>query len=1739
MQLEKYIGLKYKDKGRDYDGLDCYGLVRLVYKNEFQIDLPSFSSDYTQDDRDRIEELIAQYKEGWEKIEQPEVGSIVLFRVLGAESHVGIIVNESQFIHVRENQDSVIENLDSPYWKKRIVGFFRYSEKKSVVLNAVPHPLKTQRYTIPVPPNTSVSKLVDGLVKEYNVAPELKSKITVLVNTKVIDQSEWSTTILKEGDVVDYRALPGKSAVRTLLTIAVVIYAPQLAGLAEFAYMGTAGATIAGASAVYATAYAATILVGTALVNAIAPIRPPTTGAGTDPGSAERQLMVNGGSNRQNPYGAIPVILGKVRVTPLLGSTNYLTYENDRDSYLSMLLVWGYGPLTIDADSYKIGDIPLTNYVDYDLITLDRKTEPTTEVKNQFDAIYGKDITQVNVSTELVCDGNPESITRNYSGSQENEYAVDGEGQPTSTVIDTYLRIRFANAVKDQLVEATFNAPSGFVGNISSDDITDVVVTNINSTTRKVTGKITKDAGTFGGASFKQSITLESSGTYTGTAFGLEPGPWLQAATDEDVDAYTVALHFPQGLRRVKIQGDGAGNSYATPVNFRIEYSTDGGSVWELQEAFTIGGDTPKKDAFTTTRTYQFPSKPADMIVRVRRETGDNTEDNDDYRYYFTSVLQSVTFTRNANPAVDPLNTKLAKTAFKIRATDQLNGRIEGVSAVVQTWCKVWNGSSWVDGATSNPAALMRYVLEHPANPRRITNASSQINLQQLQYFYNYCESNGFEYNSVLADTRSVLDVLRDICAAGRASPSIVDGKWTVVIDEVKPNVIQHFTPHNSWGFEATKPLPKKPDGLRVTFYDEDRDYQENEVIVYDIDKDESNSSLFESITLPGVTKKSLVIDHARWHMAQIKLRPEIYTINTDVEYLVCNRGDRVKVAHDVPIWGLGSGRIKNRISDTKFELDEDVPMQSTRQYTIRVRSQNGDSVTRTIVAKPLDGYYREIELTQSVTSTEIQAGDLFLFGELNQESQDLVILSVEPTNAKSARLTLVDYGVTSDYNIFTDYLNLTSETVFETQISNTPILQLENFGDKVPQITQFVSDESVMERISKGVFRYNMSIGYVNASQLPSIVETVEVQYDLSSATDTTNLKSIFVPYQKGSAQIVDVDEAEEYKVRMRYIGRNGKLGIWSDYVNHTVVGKKNPPAEVTGFTVSADKSSGQLFLSWTANSEPDTSTYEIRTSDTGWGTESAERIFYGDSTKTFSRYRANGSDTFYIRAVDAAGNYSTTSTSVTFTPAEVPDITNLDHTYSDTALTSATVTLSWEDVTDSEFDIALYEVSYNGTTRTVKANTIILPADWVGNRTFTVVTVDINGKKSSGYSEAITKLAPNPPTNVRTQVVDNTVMLYWSLPTRTSLPIDHVLVKRGASWNSPDVIFGEKKGEFTTINESIGGNFTYWLAAVDTEGIESEPTSVVVNVSEPPDFVFHGEFDSTFSATKSSAQLSDTELVLPVNTTETFEQHFTTRSWTSPQSQVDAGYPIFIQPSDNTGYYEEVFDFGQPLASSRVLLTYSGTVVAGTPSVIPTISLSLDNSTYVDYNGSTDVFGLNFRYVKIRITVTSIPSNIGLYKLESLNVRLDAKLKNDAGSVDALSTDSLGTIVNFNKEFIDVQSLTMTPSSTTPVIPVYDIKDTFVTGTYSVSSGVCTVTINNHGMITGQNIKLFINSGSGDTGIYTVTGNTSNTFTVNMSVADTSGGCSMYPQSFRVYLFDTSGTRVSAKTSWAIKGY
>lgn len=142
------------------------------------------------------------------------------------------------------------------------------------------------------------------------------------------------------------------------------------------------------------------------------------------------------------------------------------------------------------------------------------------------------------------------------------------------------------------------------------------------------------------------------------------------------------------------------------------------------------------------------------------------------------------------------------------------------------------------------------------------------------------------------------------------------------------------------------------------------------------------------------------------------------------------------------------------------------------------------------------------------------------------------------------------------------------------------------------------------------------------------------------------------------------------------------------------------------------------------------------------------------------------------------------------------------------------------------------------------------------------------------------------------------------------------------------------------------------------------------------------------------------DNTLSLPVDTTETYEGHFTARSWTNPQAQVSAGFTRFIQPVPLTASYEEVIDYGAILPGTQIQVTPTANVVMGTLESLMSISVKKNwADAWVTTTNTTNIYASDFRYIKITVNYTGIGNN-DMIVLQKLNVKLALKIRTDSGS-------------------------------------------------------------------------------------------------------------------------------------------
>lgn len=125
--MSGYIGIPYKNRGRDRDGLDCWGMAQLWYKEQLGIEIPDYLFAYTSaEDHTSVAEAINIHKKMWEKVEEPEYGDVLVFNIKRMPIHVGIKLKGDDFLHSFQGTNSCLERLSSLSWSRRLFEVYRW-----------------------------------------------------------------------------------------------------------------------------------------------------------------------------------------------------------------------------------------------------------------------------------------------------------------------------------------------------------------------------------------------------------------------------------------------------------------------------------------------------------------------------------------------------------------------------------------------------------------------------------------------------------------------------------------------------------------------------------------------------------------------------------------------------------------------------------------------------------------------------------------------------------------------------------------------------------------------------------------------------------------------------------------------------------------------------------------------------------------------------------------------------------------------------------------------------------------------------------------------------------------------------------------------------------------------------------------------------------------------------------------------------------------------------------------------------------------------------------------------------------------------------------------------------------------------------------------------------------------------------------------------------------------------------
>ena len=232
--------------------------------------------------------------------------------------------------------------------------------------------------------------------------------------------------------------------------------------------------------------------------------------------------------------------------------------------------------------------------------------------------------------------------------------------------------------------------------------------------------------------------------------------------------------------------------------------------------------------------------------------------------------------------------------------------------------------------------------------------------------------------------------------------------------------------------FQWTKAFAKVPDGFRVNFRDQTRDYEAHQISVFRSGVSD-DSGRVEQITIEGLVGEEDVVRRAHYDHMQAELRNTFYTGEVSAEVILCRRGDLVAVQHDVMSEFAGSARISAVELDVGGDVDaitldapvpapfypylDDIDDLDLESDLSRAGNRPGVAIRRStgVTLHPVsDSVGNRIEFSPPISASGLfDGGDLLdslvSVGSLGSEYRRLIVFSVTPRPNFEATITMVD----------------------------------------------------------------------------------------------------------------------------------------------------------------------------------------------------------------------------------------------------------------------------------------------------------------------------------------------------------------------------------------------------------------------------------------------------------------------------------------------------------------------------------------------------------------------------------------------------------------------------------------------------------------------------------------------------------------------------------------------------------
>lgn len=631
----------------------------------------------------------------------------------------------------------------------------------------------------------------------------------------------------------------------------------------------------------------------------------------------------------------------------------------------------------------------------------------------------------------------------------------------------------------------------------------------------------------------------------------------------------------------------------------------------------TVVGSTARP--FTLVAAVDFYESATHEFQIVRRTPV--SEDNRSANNITITLIKSF-----QSGAVFNLSRVHTMVEMRLLANDKISGVVNNISAVCTSVLRVWDGASWVYQPSRNPAWIVYDVLTGEANPAPLRD--DQIDLASFYRLAQLCDEqistpliNGttsvgprYACDLVVDYETTVYQLIESILSVCRSTLIMSQsGKYGVLIDQAQSVPRQLLTPVNSWGFSGNRTYSDRPNALRVKYVEPELNWQMNEILVYDDGYNVGNARTFEDLATFGITDGARAWRFGRYMLAQGLQRSETFSLTLDVENLAVQRGDLVRVAHDVPkIGGLGARVVD--VYGNQVKVSEEVLITLT-DYTIRLR--DGSIRTGKILDTADDGL-----LTLDNTSG-IEPDDLIVIGTTERVTQDYLVQEIRPSSDLAADLTLVRYveGVyTADEGEIPPWEGGLTDTI----VNATDL-----------KVVNLIGSAKLVYDLRIPYSRIELKFGVEGTAYYQCKIYLVKAGFDNELIGDTKDFTYLEL--------INTIVEYAKLGYRRYYVVPFNTVGIMGTgaYVDVLVEPDRERPPTPYGFSVNVQSELVELF--WQLSEAPDIAHYNIRyTPEVISPRWNASQFLSQVSWQTNHTSAGARTGTYMIKAVDTSGNES-----------------------------------------------------------------------------------------------------------------------------------------------------------------------------------------------------------------------------------------------------------------------------------------------------------------------------------------------------------------------------------------------------------------------------------------------------------------------------------------------------------------